>query len=400
MAHQGILGTVDNSSSPSGVAAGLNTSGSLEPESLGFLSKGRTNQKISNLGSSSRIDKTKLKCDHCGMTRHTKSQCFQLVGYPEWWNDGHKKGNKEGGKASATIGKTGEPDHRGGGEQKGTAFGGFTSAGDNAENGEGGKGFGTLFSSPHSIAFNTFNYPFIDFSTFDYDISKITKASLEENVYYDTGQNFLIEKNKPFYQTNLSRKGTNWKKGKRGTIRFNKNCGQVNIAQNCEKLDHSWIFDCGATDTMTFDVADIISQSKPRVNYIKTANGGGAPVKRGGTIEISPTLKLSNCLYVPSLSHKLLSISHVTKELNCTVLMHPTFCILQDIRTGAIIGHGTERRGLYYVEEVTQHGNVMLAHGTTDREAWLWHRRLGHPSIDYLHLLFPKLFPSKKTFKL
>ena len=39
----------------------------------------------------------------------------------------------------------------------------------------------------------------------------------------------------------------------------------------------------------------------------------------------------------------------------------------------------------------------MLAHGTTDREAWLWHRRLGHPSVGYLHILFPKLFPFNKT---
>ncbi|KAJ0927357.1 putative GAG-pre-integrase domain-containing protein [Helianthus annuus] len=53
---------------------------------------------------------------------------------------------------------------------------------------------------------------------------------------------------------------------------------------------------------------------------------------------------------------------------------------MEDIRTGTIIGRGTERQGLYYVEEVTRHGTVMLAHGTTDREAWLWHRRLGHPS--------------------
>nr|GME03101.1 putative gag-polypeptide of LTR copia-type [Ipomoea batatas] len=33
-----------------------------------------------------------------------------------------------------------------------------------------------------------------------------------------------------------------------------------------------------------------------------------------------------------------------------------------DIRTGVIIGRGTERQGLYYVDEVTQRGTVMLAH--------------------------------------
>ncbi|GKC10464.1 putative RNA-directed DNA polymerase [Tanacetum coccineum] len=71
-------------------------------------------------------------------------------------------------------------------------------------------------------------------------------------------------------------------------------------------------------------------------------------VKTGGTIEISPSIKLPNCLY--------------------------------DIRTGRIIGYGTEREGLYYVDEVTPSGTVMLAHGTSEREAWLWHRRLGHPS--------------------
>nr|GEZ02754.1 putative reverse transcriptase, RNA-dependent DNA polymerase [Tanacetum cinerariifolium]GEZ06923.1 putative reverse transcriptase, RNA-dependent DNA polymerase [Tanacetum cinerariifolium] len=53
---------------------------------------------------------------------------------------------------------------------------------------------------------------------------------------------------------------------------------------------------------------------------------------------------------------------------------------LHDIRTGAIIGRGTERKGLYYVDEVTRSGTVMLSHETAEREAWLWHRRPGHPS--------------------
>ncbi|KAJ0478882.1 putative RNA-directed DNA polymerase [Helianthus annuus] len=39
----------------------------------------------------------------------------------------------------------------------------------------------------------------------------------------------------------------------------------------------------------------------------------------------------------------------------------------------------------------------MLAHGTADRQLWLWHRRLGHPSFGYLKSLFPSLFLNKST---
>ncbi|KAJ0481446.1 putative RNA-directed DNA polymerase [Helianthus annuus] len=132
------------------------------------------------------------------------------------------------------------------------------------------------------------------------------------------------------------------------------------------EINHSknsaWIFDSGATDTMTFEPLDIRSMTQPQKSQIHTANNGAMQVKGGGVIEISPTMKLSNCLY--------------------------------DIRTGVIIGRGTERQGLYYVDEVAHQGTVMLAHGTDNRDAWLWHRRLGHPSHGYSHLLFPKLFPS------
>lgn len=46
------------------------------------------------------------------------------------------------------------------------------------------------------------------------------------------------------------------------------------------------------------------------------------------------------------------------------------------------------------MDEVTQNGTMLLAHGTTNRESWLWHRRLGHPSMGYLHFLLPKCFLS------
>ena len=55
------------------------------------------------------------------------------------------------------------------------------------------------------------------------------------------------------------------------------------MAQNCHpQYDKSWIFDCGATDTMTYELSDIIVFSKHEKTHIRTANGGIMAVKTGG----------------------------------------------------------------------------------------------------------------------
>jgi len=76
------------------------------------------------------------------------------------------------------------------------------------------------------------------------------------------------------------------------------------------------------------------------------------------------------------------------------VLICPTFSLFQDILKKEIIGRGTERGGLYYVDKVAHKGHAMLAHGTVTRKLWLWHRRLRHPSFGYLKILFRSLFTS------
>ena len=91
-------------------------------------------------------------------------------------------------------------------------------------------------------------------------------------------------------------------------------------------------------------------------------------VDRSGLVTISPSLKLKNCLLIPSLSHKLLSISQLTRVLNCTVLMSSSDCIVQDAQTGRIIGRSTEREGLYYVDETIKKGHTLLAHGFPDHQ--------------------------------
>ena len=74
--------------------------------------------------------------------------------------------------------------------------------------------------------------------------------------------------------------------------------------------------------------------------------------------------------------------------------MFPMFCLLQDIRTQAIIGRDTKRKGLYYVDNVASgHVHQVQSHnGNNHKNIWLWHRRLGHASYGYLKKLFPSLF--------
>ena len=73
------------------------------------------------------------------------------------------------------------------------------------------------------------------------------------------------------------------------------------------------------------------------------------------------------------------------------MLLNSENCIVQDAQTGTIIGCGTERGGMYYVDEVIQNSGAILAHGSPAHQLWTWHRRLGHPSLGYLNRLFPSL---------
>ena len=68
-----------------------------------------------------------------------------------------------------------------------------------------------------------------------------------------------------------------------------------------EPKENQWIFDCGATDTISFDPKDFLQISAPTKTYVQTAGGDLARVEGAGTIYISPTLRLSNCLFCPNL---------------------------------------------------------------------------------------------------
>ena len=126
----------------------------------------------------------------------------------------------------------------------------------------------------------------------------------------------------------------------------------VALFSSHQEVDSStWILDSGATDHMMFDANDFSYTSPLRRTSIANVNGVVSSVTGVDTLTLSPSLTLSNTILVPSLSHKLLSVSQVTTDLNFIVLIYPTFCLLKDILMEEIIGRGTKRGGLYCMDD-------------------------------------------------
>ncbi|GKC61250.1 hypothetical protein Tco_1088848 [Tanacetum coccineum] len=67
----------------------------------------------------------------CGIRhRHTKEGCFRLVGYPDWWTNGHKKGTKNSGlkKGKAPIAVSTKENANTTDQKNLTGFGGMATA--------------------------------------------------------------------------------------------------------------------------------------------------------------------------------------------------------------------------------------------------------------------------------
>lgn len=85
-----------------------------------------------------------------------------------------------------------------------------------------------------------------------------------------------------------------------------------------------WIIDLGALDHM-MDCEKFFSPYVPSLGNHKVNIGDGSftVIASVGTIELSPRIKLKGILHVRHLSCNLLSISKITKDLQCIVNFTP-----------------------------------------------------------------------------
>lgn len=58
-----------------------------------------------------------------------------------------------------------------------------------------------------------------------------------------------------------------------------------------------------ATNTMSYDINDILTSVEPKNSIIQTANGENIEVEGAGSIKFSQNITIDKCLFVPKLSH-------------------------------------------------------------------------------------------------
>ncbi|KAH9796154.1 retrovirus-related pol polyprotein from transposon RE1 [Citrus sinensis] len=147
------------------------------------------------------------------------------------------------------------------------------------------------------------------------------------------------------------------------------------------KVPDPWIIDSGATDHMTGCI-HFFSSYAPSPDHFKVriADGSLSVVAGMGTIKITPSIILKSVLHVPKLSCNLLSVSKITKDLNCVAHFSHSSCEFQDLISGRRIGSAREHGGLYYFEDFNVNKQAHTADCgslsmSREQKIMLWHRR-------------------------
>jgi len=89
------------------------------------------------------------------------------------------------------------------------------------------------------------------------------------------------------------------------------------------------------------------------------ANGSKASSHGVGTVHLFPSLHVDNVFYVPGLPFNLLSISRLTRSLDCIISFITDFVCLQDRSSGLMIGTECEFHDLYCLRTSAHVGMIM-----------------------------------------
>ena len=262
-----------------------------------------------------RFTKSPTVCSHCGKQGHDSTICFQVIGYPDWWD----KNKPNGGR---------------GGDRR-------TRGRDVQGRGHGGRGSG----------FRACNTQIVE-STHGVD----TQGTGILNFTADQWTTLVQFLNNQKSAQNEKLTGKEEK-----LLLFGKD----------RRFDI--VIDSRASHHMTGDVKLLTDVMKIAPCPISLPNGQIAWATSHGSLNLAGCLVLRHVFFAPSLSVTLISVAQLLRDVASFVLFTKNFCVIQDLVSKTLIGAGRERNGVYHYEGAVA---VQAGRMSVDSSRDLWHHRM------------------------
>ncbi|KAJ1272565.1 hypothetical protein BS78_06G212200, partial [Paspalum vaginatum] len=158
----------------------------------------------------------------------------------------------------------------------------------------------------------------------------------------------------------------------------------------------NWILDSGASKHVTGALCEFESYMQyphKHKETIQTADGTSQSIKGIGTVQCTPSIKLSSVLHVPAFPASLISLSALVDQLDCRVILDRENCLIQERQTGKSLGTATRHSGLWYMDREGTNDALCtvlaIKMGEKEFTVMLLHCRLGHLSFDKICKAFP-----------
>lgn len=157
----------------------------------------------------------------------------------------------------------------------------------------------------------------------------------------------------------------------------------VNLS-NKNNLNLSWILDSGATDHLTGNkyLLNVFCEINSD-QFFTVANNEKIKILGKGSIKIFHDIIIHDVYLVEKCHVNLLSISKLTFSLKVKVIFDHKEIIFQEPATKKMIGEGIVEDGLYLVKP-----KQFVFNTSRNKEFYLSHKRIGHPSDQILEKLF------------
>jgi hypothetical protein len=129
----------------------------------------------------------------------------------------------------------------------------------------------------------------------------------------------------------------------------------------------SWIIDSGATNHISSKLFSD-KHNKCTLPPVLLPSGEKAKIVANGSLPLNSVYYLHNVLCVPTFKVDLISVSRLTRDLNCLIIFFPYWCLLQDLVTRRMIGLGKQHNGLYYLVTLATKQNMtnLIHHHSTN----------------------------------